>query len=311
MGKPTLIALGGGGLSGAAVIAALTGSPIGVVLVYLAPLPLLMVGLCYGSGAFGLAAAAGLLLVLLMGGFTAGGLFGGMHVIPSWLIIQQALRPNAASADGWQPIGHILAVLALLVTLVLMATALGGQNGDGIQALVAETLATVAEMAAPGLDQPERAALVTRLAPMFLGFSAVAWLCMLVVNAGLAQSFLGARGLSRRSTPRWSDIRVPAWFDWVLAGMALAGLATSGDVAYLARNAVIILLAPYFFVGLAVVHKLARRAPMPGMVLAIFYFLLLLFFLFAAAAVAAIGLADQWLGVRNRLPAAGPRSPKA
>ena len=133
---------------------------------------------------------------------------------------------------------------------------------------------------------------------------------MLVVNAGLAQSFLGARGRSRRPTPQWSAVRVPAWFDWVLAGAALAGLVASGDAAYLARNAVIILLTPYFFVGLAVVHVLARRAPMPGIVMGIFYFLLLLFFLFAAAAVAAIGLAEQWFGLRNRLPAARPQGRK-
>src|SRR5512134_2760278 len=93
MGKTALLAVGGGGLSGAAVLLALAGSPLGIMLVYLAPLPLLVVGLGFGSSAFGFAAAAGMAVALAFGGgFTVAGLFGGMHVIPSWLIVQQALR---------------------------------------------------------------------------------------------------------------------------------------------------------------------------------------------------------------------------
>ena len=107
MGKTALLAVGGGGLSGAAIVAALAGSSLGVVLVYLAPLPLLLVGLGLGSSAFGFAAAAGLAVALALGGFTGAGLYGGMHVIPSWLIVQQALRPSASSPDGWRPIGLI------------------------------------------------------------------------------------------------------------------------------------------------------------------------------------------------------------
>ena len=133
MGKTALLAVGGGGLSGAAVLLALAGSPLGIMLVYLAPLPLLVVGLGFGSSAFGFAAAAGMAVALAFGGFTVAGLFGGMHVIPSWLIVQQALRPSASSPDGWRPIGLILATLALFVAFVVTTTAWAGRGDEGIE----------------------------------------------------------------------------------------------------------------------------------------------------------------------------------
>jgi hypothetical protein len=306
MSKTALLALGSGGLSGVAVVAALSGSPLGVVLVYLAPLPLLVVGLGFGSSAFGFAAAAGLAVALALGGFAVAGLYGGMHVIPSWLIVQQALRPNAGSPGGYRTIGHILAVLALLIAFVVMTTAFANPGEDSIETLVRDMLTTVAQIAAPALSEAERTRLVEQLAPLFLGFSAVAWLGMLVVNAGLAQGLLTWRGKARRPTPQWSQIRLPGWFDYVLVATAVIAIAADGNIGYSAHNMVIILLAPYFLVGLAVVHAWARHTTTPGLVLTAFYVLLLLFFLFAAAVVAALGIAEQWVGVRHRLAGRPP-----
>jgi hypothetical protein len=299
MGKATLLALGGGGLSGAAVLAALTGSPLGVVTVYLAPLPLLMAGLALGNSGFGVAAAAGLTVALVFGGFTAAGLYGGMHVIPSWLIAQQALRSQAGSGDGWRPIGHVLAALTLMVAFVVVCTAWIGRGADGIEVAV-RALLTAATGMIDGVDEATRATLVDQVAPLFLGFSTVFWLMTLVLNAAMAQGLLVARGWNRRPRPQWSTLSLPSWLDWPLVGAAVVAIVAGGDVAYLARNLVVILLAPYFLVGLAVVHTVARRAASPVLMLAAFYALLMIFFIFAAALVAALGVAEQWIGVRRR-----------
>jgi hypothetical protein len=306
MGKTALFAVGGGGLSGAAIVAALAGSSLGVVLVYLAPLPLLLVGLGLGSSAFGFAAAAGLAVALALGGFTSAGLYGGMHVIPSWLIVHQALRPSASSPDGWRPIGLILAALTLLVAFVTASTAWAGRGDQGIEGEVRQLLSAVAGMAAPALSETEQKTLADQLTPFFLGFSAVAWLFMMLVNAGMAQSLLAARKWNRRPNPQWSQLRLPGWFDWVLVGTAVMALVASGDASFLARNIMMVLLTPYFLVGLAVAHVMARRTSMPGLALASFYVTLAVFFLIGAGVVAVLGIVEQWIGVRWRLAIAGP-----
>lgn len=305
MGKTALLAVGGGGLSGAAVLAALGGSPLGMIAVYLAPLPLLAAGLAAGTSGFGIAASAGLMVALLFGGFAAAGLYGGLHVIPSWLLVQQAMRTQPGTVDNWRPIGDVLAVVTLLIAFVVAATCWSARGDGGIEAAV-EGLLTAVTAVVSDLDEPTRQALVDQLAPLFPGFAAVVWLTILVANAALAQGLLTARGLNRRPRPRWSELRLPGWLDWPLAGAAVLALTTQGDVAYIAHNVVVILLAAYFLVGLAVVHGFSQRSRSKGLMLTAFYALLTLFFVFAAALVAALGVAEQWIGVRRRLRAGPP-----
>lgn len=302
MGKNTLLAVGGGGLSAAASLMALLGSPLGVAAAYVAPLPILLVGLALGSNAAGIAASAGLVVVALVGGTVAAGVYSGMHALPSWLVVHQALlrRPVSpqGTGDGWYPIGLLVAVMALLGAFVSASTALAGGDGDGIEAAITSILGGVMEVAAPGFDAEQRQMLVGSLAPVFVGFSAVTWLAMIVLNAVAAQAILTRRGIAIRPTPKWSALSLPDWLGWVLAAAAAIGLIASGDAAYLARNCALVLSAPYFLLGLAVVHGLAHRGRSAGMVLVLFYMLLGVFFALAAAVVALIGMIAAWSGRR-------------
>jgi len=305
MGKTALLAVGGGGLSGAAVLAALAGSPLGMVAAYLAPLPLLAAGLSFGTSGFGIAASSGLTVALVFGGFAAAGLYGGMHVIPSWLLVQQAMRTQAGTADGWRPIGDIVAVVTLLIAFVVAATCWSAGGEAGIENAVRGLLTAVSGMIG-NFDEETRTALVDQVAPLFPGFAAVIWLALLIGNAVLAQTLLTLRGLNRRPRPQWAALRLPAWFDWPLVGAAAVALISDGDIAYIARNVVVILLAAYFLVGLAVVHAFGQRSPSRGLMLATFYGMMMLFFVIVAALVAALGVAEQWIGVRRRFSAGPP-----
>ncbi|MCU0894410.1 MAG: YybS family protein, partial [Rhodospirillales bacterium] len=104
-----------------------------------------------------------------------------------------------------------------------------------------------------------------------------------------------------RPTPEWSKLTVPDWFAWPLVGAAAISLVTGGDAQYLARNAAMILAVPYFFLGLTVVHALARRSAVKGLLLGVFYVVLVLFTLVAGAIVAGLGMIEQWVGLRERI----------
>jgi len=305
--KAGVIALGGGGLSAAASVAALFGTSGGVVFAYLAPLPLLLVGLGLGSGATAIATAAGILAVAVFGGVPAAGVYGGMHAFPSWLIVHQMLMQKPASGGAAsRSIGSVLCWLAVIGGVIATVTAVMGRGEAGIEGSVRDLLAGAASVAAPNLADVDRETFVGYLAPLFIGASGVTWLLMLVVNAVLAQSVLARRGWNLVPTPKWSALTLPEWMTWPLVGTAVVALVSSGDMEYLAHNLVLIFAAPYFFLGLAVVHSLARLTPRRGFVLTAFYVTLGLFLAFAGAAVVGLGVIEQWAGVRRRFVGPGP-----
>jgi hypothetical protein len=305
--KAGVIAFGGGCLSAAASVAALFGASGGVVFAYLAPLPLLLVGLGLGSGATAIATATGVLTVAVFGGVPAAGVYGGMHALPSWLIVHQVLMQNPAGGVATsRSIGSVLCWLAVVGGVIATVTALVGRGEAGIEGSVRELLGAVASMASPNLTDADRDIFVGYLAPLFIGVSGVTWMLMLVVNAVLAQGVLARRGWNLRPTPNWSALTLPEWMAWPLVGTAVVALASSGDMGYMAHNLVLIFAAPYFFLGLAVVHSLARLAPWKGFVLAAFYVTLGLFLAFAGPAVVGLGVIEQWAGVRRRFVGPGP-----
>ncbi len=253
MQKTALIAIGGGGLSAAASMAGLFGSPGGFVLAYLAPLPLLMVGLGLGPVAALIAAVSGVAGVGLLGGITSAGVYGGMHAFPSWLLVRQAMIRSPGhdqQASGWYPVGSLLCWLAIVAATIAVATVLAGRGEAGIEESVKALLETAVSLAAPTLAEADRQTLASYLAPMFIGMTALTWMLMMTINGVLAQGLLSRRGWALRPTPRWSELTLPDWISWLLVAAAAVAVFGSGDVEYLALNLVIIFATPFFFLGL-------------------------------------------------------------
>ncbi len=316
MSKDMLIALGGGGLSAAAFMAFLAGSPgaLTLVIVYLAPLPLLLVGLGLGAKAGTVAGVTGFMVAGLAGGAMAAGPYGLLNALPAALVVRQALLHRPAGPAGgvqWSPVGAILCWLTVLgAAIFLMAVLASHAAGEaGIEGAVSTYLDRLLEAVAPSLfGEGERANWVARLTPLFPGSVVVSWLVMTAVNGALAQALLARMGRGLRPRTALADLKLPEWMSTLLVASAAVALLGPGEVEYIGRNLVIILAAPFFFLGLAVIHALARRAVPMATLLGVFYFVfygLLLFTTWAALTVVAIGLIEQWGGgLRRRF--AGP-----
>ena len=92
----------------------------------------------------------------------------------------------------------------------------------------------------------------------------------------------------------------------VIKAAALLGvLLGAPELKYIGRNLAMILAVPYIFLGLAVVHALARRLSFPGTFLAVFYIVLVYFVLgnsgWLVVVLAAVGMIEDWTGLRVRL----------
>ncbi len=310
MPKDTLIALGAGVLAALAATAFLSRVPGALMLVYFADLPLFMAGFAFGPQAAAIGGAAGFMTAGLIGGGLAAGVFGIMQALPVWLVVRQLLlqRPAAvagsAEPDGqieWYPIGDTLCWLTFFAAAMLVVMTLTSLTGDqGLSVLVSTNLDEILKGLAPHWDEEHRASMVAVIVPMFPGAIGVSWLVMTIVNATLAHGILTRLKKILRPSPAYAALDLPQWISWPLVLSALLALLGSGEMEYTGRNLAMILVVPFFFLGLAVVHTWARRVAYSGMVLAAFYLVLVLSG-WATIVVAGVGMAELWVGLRHRM----------
>jgi hypothetical protein len=139
--------------------------------------------------------------------------------------------------------------------------------------------------------------------PIFPGTVGTSWVLMTVLNAVFAQKLLVRLGQNIRPSPAYAELVLPQWASWPLvlsAGAALTGpLLGMEDLGYIGRNTAMVMALPYFFLGLAVIHTLARQVTATGPILFAVY-LVVLISGWAALVVAGVGIVEQWIGLRDR-----------
>jgi hypothetical protein len=313
MTREALAAVSAGLTSAIATVAFLSGSFLALVLVYLAPLPMLLAGLSYGPRAAAIAALAGTTAMGFFGGWLTAGVFALIHAGPTWMVVKLALmaRTGAVGANGsgtllWMDPGQVISVMAAFAAglLVLAALAVGDV---GLSGYVAEHLGLVLGQMAPEVEATNRTRFASAMTPLFPGAVSTSWLVMLAVNAAIAQGLLVRFGRNRRPSPNYAGLELPGWLSWPLVGAAALALAGSGEWEYMGRNLAMVLALPYFFLGLAVFHTLARRVSATKPLLVAFY-LVIVISVWAALVVAGIGVVEQWFGLRGRIAPPGPQN---
>jgi len=308
-----------GGLAGATsallVMAAASG-PFGLVLGYLALLPLFFAGLTRGLGAAA-AAAAGGMLVSGIYGFMSVVMFALLFGLPVVWLVRQALlaRPAEEAGQGadvvngleWYPAGglllHLLAITTGLLIAVWVATSTqpGGLVGV-LQPLLAQFFSALPPEAigtgTPG-DLAERAA---RIMP---GVTAVSWMTMVTVNAVLAQGLAVMVKQNRRPSPRYSAVTLPRVLVLALPAAVAVSVLMPAEMKPFGFAAVALVGYALFLQGLAVIHVLVAKAPASGLVLAAFYVALVVASALVAILVVLLGFIEEWAGFRRRVAGAG------
>lgn len=118
------------------------------------------------------------------------------------------------------------------------------------------------------------------------------WQAMLVNPGGLHTEFCG--------------LRYPQAFGALVLGLMVFSQFTQGAASNLAAQAVLILLVPYLFAGLAVLHGLvARQGRGKGWLFAVY--VLLAVVPQTALLLAGVGLVDTWVDVRRRFAGGKPQ----
>ena len=309
MPKTFLISICAGLLSLIAAMPALNGAPGGLLLFYVAALPIYLAGFAFGVTAGTVASLSGFVAAIALGGMLVAGVFALVHLLPAWTVIRQAMLQRTA-ADGhteWMPPGSIVASLAgLAASMMLLAGLVFMANGTGLSTIVTDRLTDVLATVAPGTPQAARDEMVQLYGPLLPASLGSSWVIMAMISAAVAQSILARAGRNMRPTPRYANLVLPEWISWAMVGTAVVSLVAGGEIQFLARNLTLALAVPFFLLGLAVFHHWARRVRGGRFALVAIYFLVFVVGWAGLLVTAAIGILEQWGGIRRRL--AGPSS---
>jgi hypothetical protein len=305
MPSPWLTVVIGGALSAALYLAA-PATPATALLGSLTQAPLFFVGLWLGApGALAASGIAAVGISVFAGfGLVAALLFMLIHAGPVVLLTRQALLSRSAAGGGveWYPPGLLVCWLVGLgvACFALALIAFAGWEGGLAGAVRSRTEALL-----PAIERQVPAArlLLDAVAPVIPGFVIAVWMSWTVVNGSLAQGLAKALKRNRRPSPDIGDTVLPRWVFGALAAAAVAALVGPGLLGYAGANLTVILLVPFLFVGLAVVHRLSRRMKGRAVALGIIYAMMLVFG-WPILAIVGLGLVEQWIGLRRRFAGA-------
>ena len=310
MGKD-LILLTVGGLTAGALFGSIVAGSLGAALLaYFAAAPLFLVGLSLGWLPAAAAALIGAATVAGIVGYFAAGYFALIIGLPVAVLCRQALlnRSDGRGSVEWYPPGRLVAALtALAATALLAMFTVALLQGVDPRLEVQRAIEAVLEAGMPP-DIAERAkeqGLPERASQFLPGFAAALLFLTLALDGVLGQAIAARLAIARRPSPPWRGMTLPAWPLYALGLSCLAGIAASGALEYIGRNLAIVFAVPFLLQGLAVVHAAAARLPGRAVWLAGFYLLGLLM-AWPFVLVAALGLAEPFIGLRARL-GGGPK----
>lgn len=295
-------------------------TPGSLILTALGPLAPLAVGLGMGAYSGALATGCAAVIVAVATSVTTGGWFVLTNVLPTVLVVYLAVqsRPHAGGT-GWYPSGHILAWLTVLGIAYILGVAVYFSDTEGGYAAVGyELMRSVLERFAAAPDGsgvgigPERVDAFARQVGAYLpGVWVSFWELLFIANAVLAQGLLVRFGRNIRPPSALAALESPRWFN-ALGAVVVLACFVPGAAGGVAQNLLLVVAIPFFFLGLAVIHALARRwrglgaQPFFRLLFLVLFYFVLMTMVWPAFVLVGIGIVDSVAGIRRRLGGTGP-----
>jgi len=309
-----VVALAAGCASALMFVSVVTGALISLVLFYLAPLPLLVAALGWGSAtalAGGVVTCGAIGLILSPSYMTV---FAVTVALPAWWLGRLAMlarstpQAGGGSALQWYPPGRLVLWIAAFASLTTIAALLTlGTDAATVNETLKHGLTRILS-AADGTEATDADVLVTVLVAIAPAAATLVTMAALVLNLWLAARIAQTSG---RLTRPWPALNLTEFPSSTLAALAIALLASfaGGLAAMFAQVVATALILAYALAGFAVLHTLTQSMATRGFWLAGTYALVAVFG-WPLIAVALIGIADAVFGFRRRRqPQAYPPPP--
>src|ERR1700727_2335183 len=248
------------GFAAALMFASITsGAAISLLLINLAPLPLMVVGLVWGPLSAAVGGIAATVVIASLFGLPYCIAFAMVNVLPAWwlahlvLLARQREEVAVAGPDEkleWYPIGRVLIWILVFATIITVTTLLTmGTDAAAIQSTIRKGWVELLETTGLAINDSTLDTLVV-MAPMGAEIAAVA---MLTLNLWLAAKIAATSGRLHRPWPDLKSIALPP-LALVALCVAIACCFTGGVLAILAVIITAALTMAYALCGFAVLH---------------------------------------------------------
>jgi hypothetical protein len=308
-----LIAIAAGCASALMFASFMSGALLSLLLVYFAPLPLMVAALGWGPLAATIGGIMGATALGAFFGLSFCIVFAVMIALPAWWLGHLALlgRPvaNAApSANGaapaapaveWYPIGRLLLWIAVSAFLITMATLLtmGTDAATITDTMRARLLRILGSNFTASSDEiGQRIDALVMIIPAGLSNSIM---IMLTLNLLLAAKITATSGRLHRPWPVLKSAELPPMTLAALSA-AVAFCFTGGLAAMFAQTITVALLMAYALTGLAVLHTLTLGLKSRALWLSCVYAVLVVSAGWLVLTMMILGLADAIFGLRRR-----------
>lgn len=261
-----LLAFFAGIASGLAFVQLFGGGTLGVLIAYLAPLPIFLAALAGGRAPAITATLFALVAILLRTSSPLQvELYAAIIGVPSMVLARVALLNYAApdTAPRFTGAGVILlTALALGTLLTLGASAMLTLEGHGIADAMTHVVANYKSMLAeanPDLPADQIEASLNALKSMLPSMIMIGWLCILLVNYIIAQNVAGEIGQRQRPQLAIRDITLPVWLVVMFALCIIVSMFTTPDIAMTLSALAGLYAAGFLLSGLGVMHRALDR----------------------------------------------------
>lgn len=268
---------------------------LGTVFILLPILPLLYIGMKQGLPSLGYAILVASIPLLIGHSVAALYFYLIMIAFPALLIAPRARLMVSSTGKhnaSFFPVGTLMTDCVIYAAIIFAAVAIRYYGEGGLSVLLEEHIAkTFSEEAMPNL-QPNMQALITEWGFALIAASAWMWVALLYVHALIASIILQAQGKQPRPSLGITPFTLPKWLLLLQAALSMLSFMGDPEIAFMAKILFLILIMPYFLLGISIVHESIRQLPSRGLLLTLLYLTVVILF-WPAFIVAGIGLWRQ------------------
>ena len=308
-----LVAIAAGCASALMFASIISGALVSLLLFYLAPLPLMVSALGWGSLCAGIGGVAAAVTLGAIFGLPYCLAFALTVALPAWWLGHLALlgRPLPGSASPgngaappeleWYPVGRILLWIASFATLTTMAALLTlGTDAATITGTLRAFFQQVVQIMGPSdaASTGEYEQLIDTVVTVAPIAAAIMAMTTLTLNLWLSAKITATSGRLHRPWPDLKSATLPAMTMAALC-VAIAFSFGGGLFAILAQIIAAAVMMAYALTGFAVLHTLTLALKSRAFWLGSTYAIVVLF-IWPVIAMVVLGLADALFGFRQR-----------